>query len=122
MENLINNALESQTAFAEPPPVEIRLSVSRNQVEIEVLDRGEGVPEGAGQKIFDPFYTNKTRGSGVGLSISKRFVEAVGGVLKVQGRRGGGTRAVVSLPRSSPKQVNTPQDDPKQFVPAQRQS
>jgi two-component system sensor histidine kinase HydH len=112
MENLINNALESQTAVAEPPPVEIRLSVSRNQAEIAVMDRGEGVPEDAGEKIFDPFYTSKISGSGVGLSISKRFVEAVGGALRVQSRKGGGTRAVVSFPR-----VN-----PKQFGPAQGQS
>jgi signal transduction histidine kinase len=108
MENLINNAIESQAASPDPPPVEILLSTSRSRVEIAVLDRGEGVPEGAEQKIFDPFYTKKISGSGVGLSISKRFVEAVGGDLKIQSRIDGGTRAVVALPRGNPPQANPP--------------
>jgi two-component system sensor histidine kinase HydH len=106
MENLINNALESQAAFPEPPPVEIVLSTSRSRVEIAVLDRGEGVPVGAGEKIFDPFYTNKISGSGVGLAISKRFVEAAGGALRIQSRKDGGTQAVVALPRGNPPQAN----------------
>jgi two-component system sensor histidine kinase HydH len=108
MENLINNALESQAARPDPPPVEIRLRTARNRVEIAVLDRGEGVPRGAGDKIFDPFYTNKTSGSGVGLSISKRFVEAAGGTLRIQRRRDGGTRAVVVLPRENAPRGDTP--------------
>jgi two-component system sensor histidine kinase HydH len=106
MENLINNALESQAAFPDPPPVEIVLSTSRSRVEIAVLDRGEGVPVGAGEKIFDPFYTNKISGSGVGLAISKRFVEAAGGALRIQSRKDGGTQAVVALPRGNPPQAN----------------
>ena len=112
MENLINNALESQAACPEPPPVEIRLAASRNRVEIAVADQGEGVPPGAGDKIFDPFFTNKTSGSGVGLSISKRFVEAAGGTLRVQSRKDGGTRAVVVLPRENVRRGETPQVNP----------
>jgi len=108
MENLINNALESQASSREPPPVEIALSTPRNRVEIAVLDRGEGVPTDAGEKIFDPFYTNKINGSGVGLSISKRFVEAVGGKLKIQSRKDGGTEARIVLPRGNLLQGNPP--------------
>jgi two-component system sensor histidine kinase HydH len=122
MENLINNALESQAARQDSPPVEIRLSAPRNRVEIAVLDRGEGVPADAGEKIFDPFYTNKTSGSGVGLSISKRFVEAAGGTLRVQGRKDGGTQAVVVLPRvntrtGGPLQARQSREDPPQADP-----
>jgi two-component system sensor histidine kinase HydH len=117
IENLINNALESQAASPDSPPVEIRLSASRSRVEIAVADRGEGVPADAGEKIFDPFYTNKTSGSGVGLSISKRFVEAAGGILRVQSRKDGGTQAVVVLPRD-----NTWREDPPQAGPSGRSS
>jgi signal transduction histidine kinase len=99
MENLVDNALESQATVQDPAPVEIVLSASRTTANITVLDRGEGLPAGAGDKIFDPFYTNKINGSGVGLSISRRFVEAAGGSLSIQGRRDGGARAVVELPR-----------------------
>lgn len=119
MENLINNALESQATRPDPPPVEIRLFVSRNRAEIAVADRGEGVPPGAGDKIFDPFYTSKTSGSGVGLSISKRFVEAAGGTLRIQSRKDGGTRAVVVLPRENVRRSDTPQINPTRGIPPQ---
>jgi two-component system sensor histidine kinase HydH len=99
LENLVNNALESQAAAEGQPPVEIAVSASRGKVEIAVLDRGEGVPDYAGDKIFDPFYTSKISGSGVGLAISKRFVEAAGGELSLQNRKGGGAEAVIRLPR-----------------------
>ena len=85
----------------EPPPVEILLSASRNRVEVAVLDRGEGVPAGAGDKIFDPFFTVKISGSGVGLYISKHFVEAVGGELKIQDRKDGGSEARIVLLRGN---------------------
>ncbi len=108
MENLISNALDSQAASAETLPVEIAVSTTKNRVEIGVLDRGEGLPPDAEQKIFDPFYTNKISGSGVGLSICKRFVEAADGTLRIQSRKGGGTQSVVSLPRGNPPQTNPP--------------
>jgi two-component system sensor histidine kinase HydH len=127
MENLINNARESQAACPDPPPVEIHLAAFRNRAEIAVADRGEGVPSGAGDKIFDPFYTNKTTGSGVGLSISKRFVEAAGGTLRIQSRKEGGTRAVVvlpreNLPRGDTPQVKPPRDGPGEAAPHRRSS
>jgi signal transduction histidine kinase len=118
MENLINNALESQVRLPEAPQVEIVVSTSRHRVEIAVLDRGEGIPADAGDKIFDPFYTNKTSGSGVGLSISKRFVEAVGGSLKIQNRKDGGTRAVVELPLGMSPRTNVPRSNPSPVNPS----
>ncbi|MEE9306291.1 MAG: HAMP domain-containing sensor histidine kinase [Spirochaetia bacterium] len=97
--NLLNNALESQDASTEQEPVEILVSALKGKIEIAVLDRGEGISEEKADKIFDPFYTSKINGSGVGLSISKRFVEAAGGRLSVQNRKGGGSEARIVLPR-----------------------
>ncbi|UCF96991.1 MAG: HAMP domain-containing histidine kinase [Spirochaetaceae bacterium] len=102
LENLLNNALESQQSTSEAPPVLIIVSASKSRVDIAVFDQGEGIPEAAGEKIFDPFYTSKINGSGVGLSICKRFVEAAGGDLTVQNRKGGGTEARIVLPRGHP--------------------
>lgn len=99
--NLLNNALESQDASTEQEPVEILVSALKGKIEIAVLDRGEGISEEKADKIFDPFYTSKINGSGVGLSISKRFVEAAGGRLSVQNRKGGGSEARIVLPRGN---------------------
>jgi len=101
LENLINNALESQDASRRREPVEILVSALKGKIEITVLDRGEGISEEKAEKIFDPFYTSKINGSGVGLSISKRFVEAAGGRLSVQNRKGGGSEARIVLPRGN---------------------
>jgi two-component system sensor histidine kinase HydH len=48
--------------------------------------------------VFDPFFTSKSTGTGIGLSISKRFVEAAGGTIAVENREGGGALVRVTLP------------------------
>jgi signal transduction histidine kinase len=64
------------------------------------MDRGEGIRTTDAKKIFDPFYTTKIHGSGIGLSISQQFVKARGGHIRLYGREGGGTVAEVVLPKS----------------------
>ena len=99
-ENLIKNATESKQEGDPQVEVEIRKG-RRDSVVVKVLDRGDGLAKGSKDKIFDPFYTTKINGSGIGLSISKEFVTAVGGTLKLYDREGGGTVAEVVLPCSN---------------------
>ena len=96
MENLINNALESGEG-----EVEVRCAAQRHRAEVSVQDRGAGIPPEIRPKVFDPFFTSKTKGSGIGLSVARRFVEAAGGRLELAARAGGGTVARVLLPRGS---------------------
>jgi signal transduction histidine kinase len=63
-----------------------------------VCDRGPGIQEESGSRIFEPFFTTKSQGSGVGLAISRRFVEAAGGRLTFHPREGGGTCFYITLP------------------------
>lgn len=95
-ENLIKNAIES----GNNPQVEVIIKKGNKakSVIIEILDRGVGLPEGVKDKIYDPFFTTKTSGSGIGLSISRQFVNARGGSLNLFNREGGGTVAQVVLP------------------------
>jgi signal transduction histidine kinase len=94
MENLISNALESGEG-----EVELRCGAQRHRAELSVLDRGAGIPPEIRAKVFDPFFTSKTKGSGIGLAVARRFVEAAGGQLLLERRPGGGTAARVLLPR-----------------------
>lgn len=98
-ENLIKNATESTQNRDPQVSVEIRRG-RKDSVVVRVLDRGDGLAKEAKDKIFDPFYTTKINGSGIGLSISREFVAAVGGTLKLYDRDGGGTVAEVVLPSS----------------------
>lgn len=96
LENLIQNAAESGEESLE---VEIRVQADKKTVTISVLDRGSGIPEEIGKHLFDPFFTTKVNGSGIGLSISKRFIEASGGRIELINRKGGGTEARITVKR-----------------------
>jgi two-component system sensor histidine kinase PilS (NtrC family) len=74
-----------------------RVSV-RSPVRIGVRDSGPGVPESDVGKIFDPFYTTREGGSGLGLSVVHRAVEAHRGVILVERWEGGGAEFSVYLP------------------------
>jgi CheY-like chemotaxis protein/anti-sigma regulatory factor (Ser/Thr protein kinase) len=67
-------------------------------VEISVQDRGIGIPEKYLQKIFDPYFTTKEKGSGLGLATSYSIVKSHGGLIDVKSQPGGGTTFFVYLP------------------------
>jgi two-component system sensor histidine kinase HydH len=96
-ENLVRNALESGG-----PPEETSISLRRGpaggKVTVSVRDRGAGIAAADLGRIFDPFFTRKSTGTGIGLSISKRFIEAAGGTIGIRNREGGGAEALVTLP------------------------
>ena len=99
VDNLVANALQSDPAEGE---VLLRLVPGKASVTLSVLDRGGGIARGIRDQVFEPFFTTRLNGSGIGLSISRRFVEAAGGILSLQPRDGGGTEARVTLPRLRP--------------------
>ncbi|MDR3114295.1 MAG: HAMP domain-containing histidine kinase [Treponema sp.] len=94
-ENILRNALESGG-----PQEAISASITRNNgaVVIRISDRGRGIPEEDLKRVFDPFFTRKSTGTGIGLSISKRFVEAVQGSITVENQTAGGTLVTITLP------------------------
>jgi two-component system sensor histidine kinase HydH len=98
VENLARNAWESYGDRAGERPIELGLLREDGRVVLTVSDRGAGIPDGAEEKVFDPFFTDKIHGSGIGLPLSRRFVEAAGGTLVLRRRDGGGTEARVTLP------------------------
>lgn len=70
-------------------------------VEVMFRDTGEGIPKQNLDKIFLPFFTTKTHGSGLGLAAVHRIVDLHGGWIKVDSREGEGSQFVVCLPRSA---------------------
>ncbi|MDR0722604.1 MAG: HAMP domain-containing histidine kinase [Treponema sp.] len=94
-ENILRNALESGG-----PQEAISASIIRNNgvLVIRISDRGRGIQEEDLKRVFDPFFTSKSTGTGIGLSISKRFVEAVQGSITVENQEAGGTLVTITLP------------------------
>ena len=86
------------------PPVTVELDHEGDRVVVRVLDRGAGIPAANRARVFDPFFTTKSTGSGVGLTIARRFIEAAGGRMELLARPGGGTeaRATLAVSASTP--------------------
>jgi two-component system sensor histidine kinase HydH len=71
----------------------------RNGLTIKITDTGEGISEEYMKKVFNPFFTTKQRGSGLGLPIVKNIIESHNGSVEVQSASGSGTSVIIRLPR-----------------------
>jgi signal transduction histidine kinase len=97
--NLILNSLE---AIQEQGNVWIKIkSPFDSKVNIEVADDGPGIPPEQLGKIFQPFFTSKKNGTGLGLATCKRIVSNHGGLIQVQSKPGKGTRFIIDLALNS---------------------
>jgi PAS domain S-box-containing protein len=92
--NLLMNACQASNGRS----VEIATAVDQSGGHIEVRDRGPGISDEVREKIFAPFFTTKSSGTGLGLPIVKRLMEAQGGAVGLRARDGGGTVAEIVLP------------------------
>jgi signal transduction histidine kinase len=79
-------------------PVTSPLRGGIKQVLIEVEDTGRGIDEKDLPKIFDPFFTGKEKGTGIGLFICKRIVNAHDGKIDIYSRKNFGTKITIALP------------------------
>lgn len=97
--NLLRNALD---AVEETPLRRIAVILEREEDEavIRIRDSGPGIPEQVAQHLFEPFYTTKAsgKGLGLGLAISSSIVQAMNGQLTAQNHEDGGAEFVVRLP------------------------
>jgi signal transduction histidine kinase len=105
--NLLNNAFYAVTERKKlriegyEPVVSIGTKLAGEQVEIQVSDNGNGIPQKVMDKIFHPFFTTKPagQGTGLGLSMSYDIIKAHGGELRVETKEGEGTEFTIVLPR-----------------------
>ncbi len=107
MQQVFRNILENALAACRDP-VEITITCSevslkgRPALRIAVRDNGPGLNAEQRQRIFEPFYTTKTKGTGLGMAIAKRIVEAHGGRIAVGTGSDRGAEIVLTLPREGP--------------------
>ena len=99
MVNLTENALRYSPAGK--PPM-LTASALGDRVELRVVDRGPGIPEGDKERMFVPFQrlgdTDNTTGVGLGLALSRGLTEAMDGTLTAEDTPGGGLAIIISTP------------------------
>ncbi|WP_134701519.1 ATP-binding protein [Ammoniphilus sp. YIM 78166] len=93
--NLTKNALE---AMPNGGRLSITLDESYGSCVLVIADTGQGIPEKSLDKIFDPFFTLKKQGTGLGLVVCKRIIEMYKGTISVKSQVDQGTQVTVTLP------------------------
>ncbi|RKY04830.1 two-component sensor histidine kinase [Candidatus Poribacteria bacterium] len=96
--NLILNAHE---AMPKGGRMTVSVAPEGRFVKVEVEDTGEGIPEEVIDKIFEPFFSTKREGTGLGLSLVKRIMDEHGGQIRVRSRKGEGTAISLLFPISA---------------------
>jgi C4-dicarboxylate-specific signal transduction histidine kinase len=97
--NLIVNAIDAMEPMDKSQRrVAVRTARNGDSAEIEIVDSGPGILAGKLSEVFDPFYTTKPNGMGMGLSIARTIIEAHGGQISAENQAKQGALFRISLP------------------------
>ena len=95
---LLNLLINAKQSMKNGGSVMIGLIKKKNKILITIADEGSGISETEIKKVFDPFYSTKDAGIGLGLTICKNIVDSHNGTIEVFSRENKGTKVIVSLP------------------------
>ena len=93
--NLMLNAIE---AMKDGGTLSIAIDHMGQSLRLEIADTGHGISEEDVKKIFEPFYTTKEQGLGLGMPYAKKIIEQHGGTISLNSRPGEGTTISIMLP------------------------
>ena len=93
--NILINAVQ---AMPDGGTISVNVNSNHAFVKVEIADEGEGIAEDLQEKIWEPFFTTKDKGTGLGLKIVKNIIDLHGGKIQIQSRIEGGARVIIQLP------------------------
>lgn len=99
LHNLLLNARQATDTIT-APKIEIQLQLKEGDIEIEIKDNGVGIPTEQHARIFTPYFTTKSSGSGIGLSVVRQIVEKHSGEVSFRSSIGLGTTFCIKLPHA----------------------
>jgi two-component system sensor histidine kinase FlrB len=107
LSNLAMNAMQAMKESDKDEAAKIEVSIARhsNDVCISIKDNGPGIPADLQEQIFDPFYTTRTQGTGLGLAVVQAVAKAHGGFIQLKSKPAQGSEFILSMPLEN-KQVN----------------
>jgi nitrogen fixation/metabolism regulation signal transduction histidine kinase len=96
--NIVENALHAMPGKGR---LDIDAAVTDGHVTVQVRDTGVGMDKDALARVFEPYFSTKTTGTGLGLPIARRNIELSGGTIEVESEKGVGTTVRITLPQES---------------------
>jgi signal transduction histidine kinase len=105
LSNVVENALHAMPGKG---TLTIDAIVDPSDVSLVVTDTGVGMDEEALERVFEPYFSTKTTGTGLGLPIARRNVELNGGSIEVRSAKGEGTTVTLRLPRTESVKSRAP--------------
>lgn len=104
--NILKNGME---AMPEGGTIHINISHAPDkQIQIKIKDQGVGIPEEIMHKLGEPFFTNKESGTGLGLMVSQRLIQAHRGTMEIESEKGKGTTVIILLPEVTSDDESSP--------------
>jgi two-component system sensor histidine kinase HydH len=100
MRQVLVNLLENAAEMSEGP-IEAAVERDGGALRFTVRDHGPGLPAADLERLFEPFFTKRTRGTGLGLAVCKRLVDLHGGTIAARNADGGGAEFSIALPRGA---------------------
>jgi signal transduction histidine kinase len=104
--NLILNAIE---AMPDGGRLSISSQTTQETLRLEITDTGRGISEEEAKNIFEPFYTTKSQGLGLGMPYARKIIEQHGGTLSLESRIKEGTTICIELPAARQEVDNASQ-------------
>lgn len=110
--NMFKNAIE---AMPEGGELSVKTHMTSSHVAFELKDTGRGIPQELREKVFNPFFSTKEQGAGLGLPMTKKIIEEMGGNVELHSKQDEGTRVVLHLlpllAVDNPEQGLPPEDE-----------
>ena len=98
--NLVKNAIQAQNDNGEKPKIEVKVTSNEGKIIITVSDNGKGISEENKKRIFEPKFTTKSSGMGLGLPMVKNIIEAYNGTISFTSTESVGTVFTITLPKN----------------------
>jgi two-component system sensor histidine kinase HydH len=102
MQQVLVNLLSNARQASGTQPISLNITAG-NTLHIRITDKGPGIPPEATERVFEPFYTTRPKGTGLGLAFAQQVVTQHGGTIRVETPPGGGACFVVVLPAGTEK-------------------
>ncbi len=104
--NVLNNSLDAVSD--EGGEIDVKAGVYRKSIRIYITDNGSEISNGDLKKVFDPFFSTKEKGTGLGLTVCAQIVKMHRGSISIKSGKGKGTSVIIALPKSTSGRRKTP--------------